>query len=374
MLTKARDEEGSVVMAVTVMMVATFVVMAFLATILNGLDAARVDQARTTAMHQADAGIDAALYHIDRQDWTGVTWVTQPSHFTLSTTSGTSRFDVDAHEVTAGDDSQWTVKSIGTETTTGRKRQTIATIGTAPLFTNALFSVGNVSVTGVPPATVTSTLGSNGSITLPAGGSSWWNGFNLYGKTTQTDANSACTNCGGAPKVAPVANALTTTVPSAPATISACPVNGIFFGTVQPGDYLCANQAVTLWGPVTVGIAGNGTGKVRIWVSGAGVGATGTVNANGSPANFQVFESATSTGGTYSGSICGATIWGVLYAPGMAVNCPTTAATLHGAAVVGSWTGLASGLYYDSTTASIRRDGTYTASNWHECPATAADC
>jgi hypothetical protein len=167
---------------------------------------------------------------------------------------------------------------------------------------------------------------------------------------------------------------MTTAVPSAPSNVSGCPVNGIFTGTVQPGDYLCSNQTVTLTGPLTVGIGGNGTGKVRIWVSGAGVGATGIINSGGAPASLQVFESAPSAGGTYAGSICGATIYGVLYAPGMAVNCPASVATIHGAAVVGSWSGWVNGFNYDATAASIRRDGTYTASNWHECPATATDC
>lgn len=365
-----RDEDGSVAIAMTVVVIATVAAMALLSTVMQGLNAARIDETRANALAQADAGVDAALYAIDRQDWSDVTWVVNPTHFTMSVNNGGTRFDVDA---TQSSSTAWKVSSTGTDPS-GKRRQTIATVSLPPLFYDALFSAANATVTGTPPAIVAATIGTNGTLSVPVGASSWWSGFELYGKADQTSANAACTNCGGAPYVVPQIRALTTTPPSPPVTVNACPVNGTFTGTVQPGDYLCA-QNVTLTGPITVGNAGNGTGKVRIWVTAGSLTATGTINNNGAASTFQVFENAASGGGTYAGgTICGATIYGVLYAPGLSVSGCGSRPTIHGAVLVGLWNASVASFYYDATAASISRDGTWTVTNWHECPVGASDC
>jgi hypothetical protein len=398
MLTRLRarlgQEGGSVVVAVLLVTVAFGVLLSLAAAVDGGLNKARVDQNRINAFQHANAGIDQALYRIDRRAFSGGSYVATSSGFTDSVTLDGSRYDIVANRVTAGDDSTWTVRSTGIDAS-GKSRLAIATVSTQPLFENAFFTVHNFSLAGnqgtpmaynsatdpTAAAAVTpvpASMGTNG--VLDGSGISLfadlWAGFTMYGRATQAAADADCHGCGGAPKVAPAANQMVITPPSAPSVVSPCPSGGnVNGGTIQPGDYLCSS--LTLNGTVTVGTGGNGTGTVRIWVNGP-FDASGTVNRYQPPKKFQIFQPVAADGQPYSNhDICDSDLWALLFTPGLRINCNGShQASVHGAVIADLYSGTGNhfDFFYDITTSSVMRDGKYSVTNWRECPPGAADC
>jgi hypothetical protein len=360
-----RREDGSVTMAMSMLVVGSVAVMALLSTLLSGLNAARIDQGRAAALQQADGGIDAALYAIDAEDFADVTWITPETHFTLSDVN----YEVDAQQV---DEGSWTVRSIATESTTGRRRFVVATVHTEGLFPDVLFTSGALNGTGLPATISSAALGSNTSISLAVGGSAWWSGFHLYGKTSAADATAACTNC-AADKVTAVPNPYTAEPLAVPETTLPCPPSGVFAGQVEPGDYLCADRDVTLASGLATVFTGNG--RVRIWITNGSFTAHGGgsgINADGEPEDLQIFQSY-DDGAVVPASLCGATIKAMLHLPGSSVTCPSAVPEITGAVVAATWDAPVSGLTYDDAAEDVRRGDGFTLGDWHECPIPTGD-
>ena len=388
------EENGSVLVAMVIVTLAFVVLMGLARSVDAGLNTARVDQNRINAFQHANAGIDQALYRIDRRAFSGGSYAATSTGFVDTVTLDGSRYDIVADRAVAGDDSTWVVRSTGTDAS-GKQRLAIATISTAKLFENAFFTVHNFTLSGnqgtplgynsatdptaaAASAPVAATLGTNG--VLDGSGISFmadsWAGFVMYGRATQAAADADCSGCGGAPKVQPMANQLEDAPPSAPSVVSPCPSGGnVNGGTIQPGDYLCSS--LTLNGTVTVGTGGTGTGTVRIWVNGP-FDASGTVNRNQRPQKFQIFQAVQSNGDPYANhDICDSDLWALLFTPGLRIACTGShQPSVHGAVVADLYSGSGNhfNFWYDTTSSSVMRDGKYAVTNWRECPPASTDC
>jgi hypothetical protein len=351
-----------VTLAMSMMVVGSIAVTAVMMSVLSGINAARVDQGRATALQDADGGIDAALNAIDRQDFTDATWVTPGTHFTISSATHA----IDAKLVSAG---KWTVRSVATEPTTGRRRFVVATVGTEGLFPDVLFTTGVLDGRGVPDGGIsTATLGSNTSISLSVGGGAWWAGYHVYGSASTADAAARCTNC-AAEKVIPIANEHVAETQAIPEVTLPCPSSGTFAGQIEPGDYLCTDQDISLAGGLATVVTG--TGRVRIWIVNGSFSATGNINAGGHPEDLQIFQSY-EDGSVVPASFCNASLKAMLHLPGSSVTCGP-APEVIGAVVAASWDGPISGLQYDSDAADVRRGEGYALADWHECPVPIGD-
>jgi hypothetical protein len=415
----AYEESGSMVIAVLVSTIAAISLGTALSAIIGGLNSARTDQNRTNAFQFANAGIDHALYLIDRGQLAtnpvgsyvptvsdGV--VTGFSDTVTVTGSGrTSVFAVNAFTDPPGQSNVWTVRSTGTDPS-GRKRLAIATVTASPLFVDGFFTLGDFKLSGAqdtpvayrsstcPTASglfgtdcnlgqpIPSRLGTNGTFSGSAatieGFRVAWSGFQMYGRATQAAADDACGGgrCGTAPKVAAVTDQRAIVLPKDPDQSAGCP-NGGNLGasvgrpTLPPGNYVCNNLSIS--GNFNVGTEpGNGTGTIRFWIRGAfSVSPGSVVNFQKVPARM-VFYQNESPGG---GSVCGAEVWGLLYTPGLPIDCNGShQAKLYGAVVarVHSATGNHFDFHWDLDSYSAEGDGRYVVKNWRECAPGAPDC
>lgn len=422
---RRRNEGGSVMIAVIVVGVVGLLVATTLDTVTGGLNLTRGDQNRINAFQFANAGVDKAVYRIDRN----VLPASDPASPTYTPTfdadgnviAFTERLDVgpSSYEVTVAQDppgqtTRWRVTSLGTDKPTGKQRQAIATIAARPLFENGFFTVENFYLTGnqttplaydsevCPTASgahpscsmdpVPGGLGTNakviGSDMTTKAFVEKWREFNMYGRATQAAAEGDCgipsansdpsqARCaahGGV--VNPVTDQLEYPLPPPPPGTQSCP-NGGNVGadgvptTVAPGDYTC--EHLTFRGNIVISPAGT----VRFWPTKTFVVAAGAVvNREVPTKRFQVYFPEQSGGGS-SGSICDAEIWGLLFTPGLEIDCTgghqpemygAVIANLHGG------TGNHFKFHWDIAALHAVNDGKYVVRNWRECPVGTADC
>lgn len=402
---RASDERGSVIVAVIAIVVVSTSLLVMASTVERGMSAARIDQDRIEAFQHANAGIDLALWRIDRQIFSGGNYTATANGFTDLVAVDGSSYTVTASKV---NDVSWQVRSLGTDDS-GRTRLAIADITATPLFENAFFTVEDFYLTGNQdnpiaydssvcpnpmlnpaaagcsfPFPVPGRLGTNaeirGSAATTAAFVARWAGFDMYGRATQEAADDACDGgrCGTNPKVAAIPNRLEPQVPDVPASPSSCPSGGLVNGgTIVPGDYLCAT--LQLEGTVTIATTGgNGSGRVRIWVDGSfSVARNAVVNRGRPTPNLQIFQEANADGSAHSGSICGGEIWALLYTPGLSIDCNGShQPAMFGAVIaqIHSGTGNHFDFHWDIRASEVSRDAKFVVKNWRECPATATDC
>lgn len=422
-----RDEEGSIILAVLVILVVTLSLVGTLAMTDAGLRSARADQDRTNAFQFANAGVDQATYRIDQRDITpsgsyvptitsaGVIAFTDSVLCQPSDTSCLpgSRFDVSAAQDPPGQSTFWTVRSTGTDPS-GKKRLAIATVGATPVFENGFFTTQRFDLRGTqdtpvayrsslcpnPPATplapgcdvsspVPGRLGTNADFVMSNATITEfiarWEGFNMYGRASQAEADLACYGgrCGTAPRVAAITERYPTAVrpPPASAVTRGCPWPGGNLGstglttTVAPGDYLCVN--LNLRGTVNV----SGTGNVRIWVTdtltmGGSSSDLAVINRGQRPQRFQIVYPETAPGSANS-TICNAEVWALLDTPGLKVDCNGSHQPLIYGAVKAEMHDAGGNhfdFHWDLDSRSAIDDGKYVVRNWRECPPGTTDC
>jgi hypothetical protein len=302
------------------------------------------------------------------------------------------------------------VVSTGTDTS-GRKRRVVATIGAESLFSDAFFTTEGFGLTGTQedsPVGYRSSQCDNFDPRLKSGGPcilsepipAWlgtngtisgsdataeifkqrWEGFNMYGRTNQADADQACMEgrCGTAPKVAAITERklIHEDKLTAPGNAT-CPFGGNIGanGTttiLNAGDYTCPE--FNLKG--TIQVAGSGT--VRLWPTrNFSVAPGSVVNRAQPPARFQVYFAPQKP--SASGSICDAEIWALLYTPGLTIDCKgSKQPKIFGAVVAkvhnGTGTGNHFNFHWDADSVDAVHTNKYVIRNWRECPATVNDC
>lgn len=412
-----RAEDGSVIIAVTVILVVTLLMVTTLTSLYSGLNAARNDQNRTNAFQLANAGMDEAVHRLDRKlvsttataGYTPIIVGGELVGFQQTVTVGTgaaaSDFVVQAMKDPPGQDTVWRVTSTGKDAS-GRERRAIATVAATPIFVNGFVTLQNFLLTGnqdfpvaydskvCPQAflscnilPVPSRLASNATIDGADATIEHfklnWQGFEMYGRPTQSTADFACAEyrCGTSPKVLAQTNSYKVEQPDVSEFTQSCPGGGNIgtsstsITTIEPGSYLC--NSLNIQGTVIVGSVGNGTGQVRIWVAGSfGVASGAVVNRQKPTPKFQVYQdnAASAPGG---GSICGAEIWGLLNTPKLPVACNGSAQPkMYGAVIaqLHGGTGNHFDFHYDLQSKFAVHNGKYVIKNWRECPAGVADC
>jgi len=416
---RRHDDSGSVAIAVVVVAVVSLLVVTNLTSVTSGLNLTRTDQNRNNAFQFANAGVDKAVYRIDR----GILPSTDPlspsytptidaggkvTGFTETLLVGPSRYDLTVAQSPAGQSTQWKVSSLGTDRPTGKQRLAIATIAARPLFENGFFTIQDFYLTGnqdrpvaydsaVCPAALTSCeispvpggLGTNakviGADQTVKSFVDRWQAFNMYGRATQAAAEGDC----GLPSVNsdpsqarcvaegglvnPITDQLEYPTPALPAGALTCPTGGNFGSdgattTVAAGDYACDD--VTLRGTVVI------QGTVRLWPKKSFIVADHAVVNRAQPTKkFQVFFPV-QPGGS-SSSICGGEVWGLLFTPGLDIDCNGShQPAIYGAVVADlhSGTGNHFDFHWDLASLNAVNDGKYVVKNWRECPPGSVDC
>ncbi len=411
---RRHDEAGSVIVALIVVVVVAMGLVAVFANVNSSLNLTRNDQNRTNAFQLADAGMDQALYRIDTNTLPLVPSGTyQPLFlesvyvgFTETLTVGGSSFEYEATKTPPGQDTTWTVRATGIDAS-GRKRRVVATVGAESLFRDAFFTDVAFSLTGTQtspdayrssvcvdprgrsdspcvstypiPGRLSTNRTISGSAATAEAFKQRWEGFNMYGRTNQADADQACMsgNCGTAPKVAAITNRRTFQVPAVPSTAVPCP-NGGNFGhnnqttTLEAKDYVC--DRVSLKGTINV----LGTENLRIWANkGFSTSPGSVINQAQVPARFQVFLPEQESSGANSGSICNSEIWALLYTPGLSIDCNgSLQPEIFGAVVAKEYVGTGShfAFHWDIDSVNATSSNKFVIQNWRECPATVNDC
>ncbi len=410
------DETGSVVVALVVVVVVAMGLVALFANVNSSLNLTRNDQNRTNAFQLANAGMDQAVYRIDTKTLPLVPSGTyQPlflgslyTGYQETLTVGSSTFLIEANKTPADQDRVWTVRATGTDAS-GRRRRVVATVGADSLFRDGFVTDVAFNLTGnqstpeayrssvcvdprgrsdspcVSTYPIPGRLATNGTISGSAATAEVlkqrWDGFNMYGRTNQADADQACMSgaCGTAPKVSAITNPRSMEVlkmPENPVPES-CP-NGGNIGvngqttTLPAGDYTC--ERINLKGTIVVG----GTGNVRLWPTKSFSASAGSViNRAQVPARFQVYYPKQASSSGNSSNICDSEIWALLFTPGMAIDCNGShQPEIFGAVVAKEYSGTGShfAFHWDIDSLNAVSTGRYVIVDWRECPVTANDC
>jgi hypothetical protein len=373
-----RDDSGSMLLALSGIIVVTGIMMALLTTVLIAQDSTRHDARYTASINGADAGVQQAFYQINMLD---------PAAGTTSLSSnGTVTIDGVDYTWTAtrpaADSLVWTVTSQGTVTVGDRTttRTVRAEVRQASLFNMAAFADATINFNGNNtatsyPATGQGQIGTNGTLTL-LGASTTVDGIALY----DFDANPDLSRCSGSACSAPTTTEGTPLDITAAvggdgfiqAQLDACKATGPL--TAFVGSTIAARTepyCFTSFFADTQNFVVTGTGTARVFVEGGDV-VLG--NKNHSDVNNDVAGAPTSiklqiytTGQTVSvynqGEVAAA-----VYAPNAACGgvSSNAATTFYGSMIcktidnVGGWT-----FKYDTRLSSIG-DGIWRIKNYSE--------
>jgi hypothetical protein len=241
-----RDERGSIIIAMGVLMVLTLLATAVLARTLSTLTNVRRTQDFSAALASADGGLAEALFKLDQVQ--GVSFDNLSSPGTL----GAGQY---TYKATRLDDLTWTIKAKGI--VNGVPHAIQATVVREVTYPYAIFTQQKYDVNGNNSSNIYSynsttglqhtgnaLVGSNHGIELNGGGTAG-DGQHYY------TPDGACVGCAnGVQKKGP----RPVLDPVAPTTYQACPTGGTFSGTINGGaglTYLC-NTNVTFSGTVNV--------------------------------------------------------------------------------------------------------------------------
>lgn len=415
------------ILGVSIMLIVTLAIVGMLASVISGQNLTRNDQNRINAFQTANAGVDRALWRIDSQKFTGgsITAVADGFRETF-TAPDDATYEVTLTRTPAGQDRVWTVRSVGTDKS-GRQRQAVATVEARSLFTDGFFTLTEFTLTGsnTNPTAYRSTLCPNGDprgqaapcqLAQPVPGflgtngvidgsnatiedfKANWAGFNMYGRGTQDRADADCAGGRCAPKAIPITDALEVELPDkTPFLPKDCNFIKSTVGTtvtIKPGRYLCTSLNL---GPGTYNVSAlpadadpDVGSKAIFYLTGSfGVAAGTTINQGAPSPRFQVYQepppaNPDGTPAAYSGTVCGqgssspVEIWGLLYTPGLGINCNgVSGPEIYGAvfAQLFGGTGLPSfKFHWDVDGRGEAHNGRYVVSNWRECPPSNTTC
>jgi Tfp pilus assembly protein PilX len=395
-----RDERGSIIVIMAVIMILMTLSVAVLARTLSGLASTRQGQDFSSALATADAGLSDALFRFDQQGTTAATTfcVGPNAACSVSSVSGAPGVQYTARRV---DDNTYTVLSKGI--VNGQPHGIQATVKRSFLYPFAVFAktsitfngnTGNydpttstgpietVDSTGTPVSSPAADVASNGQITCqgsnsPAhqqdyfkgGGTSCNNGYLTPGTYNPQNPVLTCPAVPNSP-----------TTPCLPASHNPCPaVNGVLPGILSPGAYYCSQTDLTtasLSFPSTFTVASGSVnnGAVEIYVIPTDSTSItlsisdATVNQNGDPTKLRVYLAGGKLdpgNGAHSGDFTG-----IMYAPSAQETNPSCGANWRGSLVVNTFTcngGPHLKVRYDTRMLSLA-DSSWLVSDYTEIP------
>jgi Tfp pilus assembly protein PilX len=361
-----RDEEGSLIIALGVLMIMTMLTMAVLTRTLVSLTSVRRTQDYTTALGGADSGLADALYQID-----------QGKSATFSVSNGKTGAEKWSYTSTYVNQNTWTVTAEGT--VNGVKHAIEATVARTVLYQFAIFSSQDLTFNGNGGANIQSynsntgatntgdaAIASDHAITINGGG-----GGNQQDYYTP---NGSCSGCAqGTQENGP----LTLADPTQPSPNQACPSNGTFGpGSINgsAGLAFVCNQNVTFSGAITVT---NGPLVVYVAPNYTVEMADSTINGGGGGASppatsavqFQLLKAGTGSFDVGNGSHA-ASVNGVIYAPSSNLTVDGGHMHVSGSLNVNQLTVNGNPnftMYYDDQIQTLT-SGSWKVSNWHEIP------
>jgi hypothetical protein len=366
---RPRTEQGSLMVAVAVLMVLGLLSAAVIARTTAGLAKTRQGQDFSAALANADAGLSDALFRIDQlgKAAAGTFCVGSNAACTVAAVPGAPGSQYTARRV---DDNTYLVLSKGI--VNGQPHAIQATVSRTYTYPYAIFGKSAVTfngntgdynpATGVGPIeTVDATdnvvltpapdVATNGQVTChgadsPAhhqdyykgGGTNCANGYLMTGTYNPLDP---VTSCPAAPNIPPT--------PCVPSDVQPCPaVGGTLPASLLPGTYRCteANAAggtITLPNGFSVGAGATNGGVVELFVistNGTNLNvsiASNDVNLHGDPTKFRVYLAGAGSvlegNGAHAGSFTG-----IMYAPSADATGNACNADWRGALVVNTFT------------------------------------
>lgn len=314
---RCRDEQGSIAVAMAVILILTGLTVAVLARTIHGIKSVRQGQDFNAALAHADAGVSDALFRIDQMG-IGIS--------TIPTTEGQLNGETFKYTATMVDDQTFLITALGE--VNGRPHGVQATAVRQLKYPFAIFGVNGLTFNGNGTNTIRATLadgsidpnrearvGSNHAIVVNSGQGAG------DGQIYYTDQGS----CSGCPSGTVAQGPYDTPDPVVPTTASpgGCPgTNGVVSGTLAAGTYLCSSDItfsgnVTVSGPVVIYMSNPSTGNQTSDLNLSGA----TVNSGGSPVDLQIFKIGSGDVNPGTGSH-GVNFTGIVYAPGadMTVN------------------------------------------------------
>jgi Tfp pilus assembly protein PilX len=357
------DEEGSLIIAMGVLLVMTLLSMAVLTRTLVALTSVRHTQDYTTALGGADSGLADALYQID-----------QGQSSTFSVPNGKTGAETWSYTATNVNQNRWTVIAEGTVNTVKHAIQ--ATVSRTVAYPYAIFSQQDLTFNGNGGANIQSynsdtgqsnthhaAVGSDHAITISGGGGG--DQQNFY------TPNGSCSGCANGVQLN---GPRTVSDPAQPTTTQPCPANGTFGPGALNGSGGLAfdcNQNVTFTGTISIT---NGPFVVYVGAN-YSVTMTGAVINMGSgagttaAANFQLLKTGTGAFNVGTGTSA-AQVTGVIYAPSSNLTVDGGHMYMNGSLTVNQLTIAGNPnftIYYDDALQTITSSG-WTVSGWHEIP------
>jgi hypothetical protein len=210
----------------------------------------------------------------------------------------------------------------------------------------------------------------------------------MYGNASQFEAEKDCGGrdpnaaglglCGEAGAIVrPFTDRIKPKVPPRPG-VASCPNGGVFTGTIAPGDYVC--DAMVFKEHLTV----SGTGAARFWpicqlnFQGRSNTAPHEINKNQSPLRVQIYYASPPASCVSTDSkFCSTVLFGMLYAPGLTIDCPgSSQAYVYGAVLANIYNGTGNQFefYWDQSTQYDLNTGKFRIHDWRECPASVTSC
>ncbi len=347
------DERGSMIVAVTVIMMLTMLSATVLARTISAMASVRQNQDFAASLAQADAALSDALFRIDQFGINDIEsfCVGPDSHCSPTSVPGASTAQYKAVRV---DSNTFTVSARGN--VNGRPHAIRATVSRTALYPFAVFGNGDVTFNGNGGGTIQATLpngsfdpnrfadtGSNATITCHSGAQEGdqqvsyknsWSGCptQVAGVGTYIPKDPVrSASC-------PSPNTNIPLVPCLPVSIPSpnCPVNNTFSGTIS-GTYYCTGS-VTFSGTITVSHAFK-----LFLIPPAGTAAdvffaNAVINSGGDPRDFVVYVAGAGTVDMGNGVAHAPTITGIVVAPSANMSIPGCGLTVTGAIVIGTFT------------------------------------
>ena len=362
-----RDESGSLIVALTIIMVVFLLGSVLAARVIGNQMLVLSRQSTANAVSAADAGVSDALFRLDQGPSTSKFCVNRVNGVTdtncvAGSVPGASGVSYNAYTVPANTTpslaTEWVVQSKAT--VRGQSAAVQETVERSALFPFALFGNTSLNFNGgtagfsnyQPGSTSVQEPSNSNPVYIGSNGTISCNGGLATGVVAQYYSRGGGSNCGtGVPQLY---NVPTPTPPSS--GYSACPNGGLIgAGNAVPilaaGTYVCSDQTLTISGNLSV------SGAVTIYIN-FDQTTNNTFANNGTPAMFisggaqvnmpsngtlpdatllKIFTNSTSTVGNYNGN-GGYTIGGVIDAPNASLTGDGCKSTYYGAVIINIYT------------------------------------
>jgi hypothetical protein len=328
-LNRRRDDEGSIIIALSVMMIVSALAVVAVERSTSGMRSTKKSQDYGAALAKADAGVSDALFRIDQLALTNAAsfCVGASAGCTASSVPGSSATQYKAVAVNAN---RYQISSKGI--VNGEPHAVTATLERSRAYPFAIFgasgldfngnSSGNirpVNADGTPATTFDADAGSNGTVSCSGGNPA---DHHVVYPGGSTDCANRIDDAGPYNPLPPVSSCPapinTPVTPCLPVSYLPCPGNGTIPASVVPGVYLCTTS-ITFPGTFSVGAGAANGGVVEIFIiptSGSlDMTMSGSnINVGGDPTKLRIYMAGAGTVNVGNGSHAGA-FTGILYAP-----------------------------------------------------------